>query len=979
MLPAHWRGPFPHPAIIAVFICLALAAPAAASPTTGVHIVKLAADGVTVLNETTVDYRWMETNLPVLGDGVTHYYHQGPIFTGDPWNPGEDANVLEKDMGAVKGTDLADLCDLVGGMAEEDTVKIRAVDGMSKVFPYRNVYEPEPRQGPMVITWYRADEGHVPDYYTGMRLVFFADTSTNPDGIHAFGVWDMHECFDREYWYFFQPNLPTTTGLSVQYVSEIIIYSNEEPTGSIHVTSTPVGAAVFIDDEETGGVTPCTLSGIETGSYAVRVEKEGFVQPDEQWVTVVANTVTEVDFNLTAEAGSIDVSSVPTNACIFLDGNATGLFTDATLENVSVGEHTVELVLPGYRNATRTVIVEKDECTLLDIVLSSTESGDANATDDEPESPHPRFAVIGPFEFRGNLEIFPANVSTIPNGTAMNYHVAGVAWGRWYLYTANTTAGTPEFTDFAPEQRYTDGVAETCAANATFGNETIVIHRPPGVPEESHLLVAIADENASTVTCWIGEGVLAPGSPHRVTFEGTFDPALTAAARLIIVGGENVSATFNGEAIAPLLRDRPAGDPAVVEYDVLPHLNASTNDICLETDREAIRNVILTVTAGNETGEEAPASVALNPLEAFVAGILDFLNGFFPFFGSSGEAPGERETDITPATPAVPAQKETPASPTATPTAGGDTDEGGRSGGLYIESYPPGMTIVVDNKKVVSQTPRVVYGLREGLHSVGVEKGEPGRNGEETGYRFGTVQAWVYPDAVAPVYLDGVTATSRKTIRVESEAYAGERFTVNGLFPAGTIPGDAVIEGMKSWFTVSRNGEFLSFAVPVGIEANKTYTIKPWNGETVTVRVGSDPAGAQVFVDGFPTGKRTPCRVGGLSPGQHRILVSMPGYLPAQEVITIPEGSSGTGGAITCTLREYIHGDLLVESTVPDAKIYLYGRYTGEKTPHTFTGMSIGTYEVRAVSENDSATVEDVLVKPGEMTACMVVLKEDVS
>ncbi|HQL59622.1 MAG TPA: PEGA domain-containing protein, partial [Methanoculleus sp.] len=75
-------------------------------------------------------------------------------------------------------------------------------------------------------------------------------------------------------------------------------------------------------------------------------------------------------------------------------------------------------------------------------------------------------------------------------------------------------------------------------------------------------------------------------------------------------------------------------------------------------------------------------------------------------------------------------------------------------------------------------------------------------------------------------------------------------------------------------------------------------------------------------------------------------------------------------------LREYVSGDLLVESTVPDAKIYLYGRYTGEKAPHTFSGMSIGTYKVRAVSENASRTVEDVLVTPGETTLCRVVLEE---
>ena len=86
--------------------------------TTEVDVVRYASDGVTILDETTVNYTWMEANLPVLGDGTTHYYHQGPVFVDDAnetleqelrWNPEEDTNVQEKDQGAVKGTNLKDL------------------------------------------------------------------------------------------------------------------------------------------------------------------------------------------------------------------------------------------------------------------------------------------------------------------------------------------------------------------------------------------------------------------------------------------------------------------------------------------------------------------------------------------------------------------------------------------------------------------------------------------------------------------------------------------------------------------------------------------------------------------------------------------------------------------------------------------------------------------------------------------------------
>lgn len=238
--------------IFLLMLFFIIAAPGAMATTTSLHIQKIGVDGKTILAEKTVDYRWMEQNLPIEGDGTVHYYHQGPVFADDPdpaaeellrWNQPEDRNVREKDMGAVKGTKLPDLTDLVGGMNPGDTVRVKADDGFSRTFAYENVYNPPPRQGPMVITWFRADDGYVPDYTTGMRLVFFADNATNPWGIHAFGNWDWHESAAPEYWYFYiqgNERYPTTTGLSVQSVSEITVYQGNNSAGSgTNATSGP--------------------------------------------------------------------------------------------------------------------------------------------------------------------------------------------------------------------------------------------------------------------------------------------------------------------------------------------------------------------------------------------------------------------------------------------------------------------------------------------------------------------------------------------------------------------------------------------------------------------------------------------------------------------------------------------------------------------------------------------------------------------
>jgi len=67
----------------------------------------------------------------------------------------------------------------------------------------------------------------VPDYYEGMRIISFADNSTNPWGWHVFGNWDMHECLAPKYWHNYSGIWPSSSGLSVKHVSELLIYSME--------------------------------------------------------------------------------------------------------------------------------------------------------------------------------------------------------------------------------------------------------------------------------------------------------------------------------------------------------------------------------------------------------------------------------------------------------------------------------------------------------------------------------------------------------------------------------------------------------------------------------------------------------------------------------------------------------------------------------------------------------------------------------
>jgi len=227
-------------AVLCTTLLLGLAVPmlpeqpavAATGATTSVHVIKYAPDGTTVLAEKTVSYEWMESNLPVQGNGVTHYYHQGPVFEGDMWDPDETTNF--KDKGAVMGTDIKDLCELVGGMAPGDEVMIHAPDGYHVESSYENIYQPLDRQGPIALCWFNGEDAGFGErygqgypgtgaYHTAMQLIFLAGT-TNAEGKYVFGNWDMHECLPEMSQHFYEI-YASTNGLSVKWVDEVRVYS----------------------------------------------------------------------------------------------------------------------------------------------------------------------------------------------------------------------------------------------------------------------------------------------------------------------------------------------------------------------------------------------------------------------------------------------------------------------------------------------------------------------------------------------------------------------------------------------------------------------------------------------------------------------------------------------------------------------------------------------------------------------------------
>jgi len=274
--------------VLVLSVALIPTRPVAADATASIRIVKYARDGVTILGERTISYTEMQSQLPVQGDGARTYYHQGPTFDdANLWDPDESLNLKIK--GALQGTDLRDLCNLVGGMSAGDTVRITASDGFGKTFDYANVYNPAPRQGKIVIAWYSDQGGYVPAWGDGMMLAFFAET-TNAAGQYVFGNEDMRQTLPESRWHYYDI-YPSSNGYTIKNISEIAIYSNigaaaspERERADLNVTATVVlpevgislsRSAVDYGEVEPGGTSPVVDVGItNTGSRRVAVTLE---------------------------------------------------------------------------------------------------------------------------------------------------------------------------------------------------------------------------------------------------------------------------------------------------------------------------------------------------------------------------------------------------------------------------------------------------------------------------------------------------------------------------------------------------------------------------------------------------------------------------------------------------------------------------------------------------------------------------------
>ncbi|MDD1718728.1 MAG: PEGA domain-containing protein [Methanoregulaceae archaeon] len=305
-------------------------------------------------------------------------------------------------------------------------------------------------------------------------------------------------------------------------------------------------------------------------------------------------------------------------------------------------------------------------------------------------------------------------------------------------------------------------------------------------------------------------------------------------------------------------------------------------------------------------------------------------------------------------------------SPEAVPAGG---DDSGIYGGISIDSLPEGAAITLDGRKLDAVTPYVVYGLKEGLHTVRLSH-------DRMAFPVSSKQVWVYKGMISGVTFTQSTAVAR-SFTIESDDFSGEEFTLNGHFPSYRIPTVISFTETGSFITFSHDRCYISRPISDFLNTGDTVTIRDGEPLLAGVRVISEPPGADILVDGFPTGEKTPCLVRNLSEGKHVIALSALGFIPVeQEVSLMDDPTKETDAEIILPMSTYPYGELKVTSMPSGAQIYLDGANTYRTTPWTFRYRSIGSYSLRVAQGQRSQTI-DLTILPDTVREYKIDLVND--
>lgn len=145
--------------------------------------------------------------------------------------------------------------------------------------------------------------------------------------------------------------------------------------GALNITSHPVmGAEVFIDGVDykvtTSGAT--LITDISPGTHQYTLKMTGYKDSIGTFGVSAGSTVfIDAEMVPLLTIGSIEITSTPSGAEVFIDNVNTSKTTPASVMNLATGSHSYKLVLMGYQDSMGVFDITAGKVTPVDVILKA--------------------------------------------------------------------------------------------------------------------------------------------------------------------------------------------------------------------------------------------------------------------------------------------------------------------------------------------------------------------------------------------------------------------------------------------------------------------------------------------------------------------------------------------------------------------------------------------------------------------------------
>ncbi|MDD4137291.1 MAG: PEGA domain-containing protein [Methanoregula sp.] len=765
-------------------------------------------------------------------------------------------------------------------------------------------------------------------------------------GAHVFGNFDWHESAAEEYWYYYVGSggerYPTTTGLSMKYISELRIYSSKPSAPSLSyqaassASNLPVVGSEPPADTALYGYKGKSMSTSNSGSLngSIQLFSDPIAKP-----VVASNRIRE--FNVSVD---LPPGSNITLARMYL------YLSDSHYIQGSKG------IIPSFSTRLNTTFLEPDK-----IYIDSDGDDDGQVAATVAYDIRELLKGNGTYTFSLRNMDQDQSVFTIDKVLLVTGYEneTAPATNYWISEGCDVISSDPE------KGRFPDD----CKTDSPFAG---IINISTVRNAELYLFSTGLDHNNKTEhTVKFNKGIWpnifdnasAPDFIHlpvteylnetgnAATIESSIrsqdaDYMINRNAILIIEHTDANSSASNTTTSEYVPHALPTGVP-----DDSPGMNESPCcRITLDSDPEGA----LVSVDGRYTGKTTPYTMDVPKGENHT--VRFELDRYVP---SEIQFTATNSTSIRPSLYA----------PVHT-TKGRLTEEpedpdGTRYGGLYIHSRPHNAPISINGISTGKVTPAMFMGLEPGRYTITLGKLQDIAISENDRFVFEEQTVWVFPEVITPVDVNGIGHQTISDIIIDSRWFRGKPFTVNGYVNNKTVPAKIRVPLFDSFITIHENESFVSYRIPTPTvwDEDRYMLFESRDHQDQSITVTSFPRGAEVFIDGFRTGYATPYTFGNISDGPHRITVTKAGYLPQQSLLDLPRQKLPLSTTtVDCYLEEYPSGFLYVNSIPEGGKVSIDSVFTGEVTPALFKFLPTGTHLVEVKGTNTTKTYYDVTI-----------------